>query len=287
VLFKVNMRVACLLLLAVACVHGALPTWPKFFLMMFENQGYDEVMNNSVWAPIVANSFLLTDYHAVTHPSQPNYVAQLGGNYFTCTTDANCNLDKPNLVDLFDPQGVTWKAYEENYTPGKNGACNLATEAYPYYRKHDPFMSFIDITSNITRCQNIVDNTTLQQDIKNNALPAFSYYTPNINDDGHDTGLTYAGNYFQSWMNTWYYPNNGPGQAFYNVLFMVTWDEDEGSEDNHVVAFFKGQNLTYGGTGVDSYTHYSITKFVEQNWGLGNLGQNDVTANNFAQELCC
>jgi hypothetical protein len=279
------MRIACLLLLAVACVHGALPTWPKFFLMMFENHGYDEVTTNSNWMPWVAGSFLLTDYHAVTHPSQPNYVSQLGGNYFTCTDDSNCNLNKPNLVDLLDPKRIPWKAYEENYTPGTNGACNMDTEDYPYYRKHNPFMSFVDITSNITRCQNIVNNSTLQKDIMNNALPAFSYYTPNINDDGHDSGLSFAGQYFASWMNAWYLPNTGPGKAFENVLFMVTWDEDEGSEDNHVVAFFRGPNVTAGLTGVDSYTHYSITKFVEQNWGLGNLGQNDVTANNFAQEI--
>jgi len=98
---------------------------------MFENHGYDEITTDVNWMPWIAGSFLLTDYYAVTHPSQPNYVSQLGGNYFTCTSDANCNLNKPNLVDLFDPKGVTWKAYEENYTPGVNGACNMDTEDYP------------------------------------------------------------------------------------------------------------------------------------------------------------
>jgi len=62
------MRIACLLL-AVACVHGALPTWPKFFLMMFENHGYDEITTDVNWMPWIAGSFLLTDYYAVTHPS--------------------------------------------------------------------------------------------------------------------------------------------------------------------------------------------------------------------------
>jgi len=279
------MKLLAVLLLVVASASAEeMPTWSKFFLIMFENHGYNQVMGNSYWSALIKNSFLLTNYRGVTHPSQPNYVAQLGGNYFTCTSDTNCNLNKPNLVDLLDTKYLSWKAYEENYTPNSGGACNTATSiGSEYYRKHNPFMTFTDIQNNLTRCQNIVNaQTYFLSDVQANRLPNFGYYTPNIDDDSHNQGLDYSGQYITNWINTFYtpYPN-----TWSKVLFMVTFDEDEGTEGNHVVAFFRGPNATPGLTGVDAYNHYSITKFVEQNWGLGNLGQNDVNATNFANEL--
>jgi hypothetical protein len=280
------MKSVALLLLCLTYSYAAVPqTWQKFFIMMFENHGYNEVMSDPTWTSIIAKSFLLTNYHGVTHPSQPNYVAQIGGSYYTCTSDSNCNLPYKNLVDLFDPKMVTWRAYEENYTADASGACALSTEEnMSYYRKHDPFMSFTDITTNLTRCQNIVNaQAYIGNDVKSNSLRDFSYYTPNIDDDSHDEPLSYSGQYLQNWMQSYYWPFVGVGQAWYNTLFMITFDEDEGTEGNHVVAFFFNPALTVGGLGNGSYNHYSVTKFVEQNWNLGNLGQNDVNATNFQQ----
>ena len=47
-------------------------------MLMFENHGFEQVMNNPIWSKIISSGLLLTNYSAVTHPSQPNYVAQLG-----------------------------------------------------------------------------------------------------------------------------------------------------------------------------------------------------------------
>jgi len=270
------------LLFSVAALAQVQNQWSQFFLMMFENHGYNQVTANTYWQKIIAGSFLLTNYKGVTHPSQPNYVAQLGGSYFTCTDDSPCNLKDKNLVDLLDTKGVTWMSYQENYVQGANGACNLITSGDSYYRKHNPFMSFTDITSNTTRCKNIVNETVFQSDVKKGNLPGFGYYTPNINNDSHDQNLDFSGQYLTNWLATWYTPYPA---AWKNVLFLITFDEDEGTEGNHVVAMLRGPNVTVGGTTDGSYTHYSVTKFVEQNWGLGNLGQNDVNANNFADSV--
>jgi len=273
------MRTALLALLVV-CQAA---TYEKFFLMMFENHGYSQVQGNSYWTKIMANSFQPTNYYGVTHPSQPNYVAQLGGNYFTCTDDSTCNLNKPNLVDLMDTKGgLTWRAYEENYVPLADGNCNPYSSGNTYYRKHNPFMSFTDISQNATRCQNIRNETAFQQDVKNGSLPNFGYYTPNINDDSHDQDLDYSGQYLQNFINTWVTPFPS---TWKNVLFMVTFDEDDHLEGNHVVSFFMGPLVTIGGQGTATYTHYSITRFIEDNWNLGSLNQHDTTANNFANEL--
>jgi len=61
---------------------------------------------------------------------------------------------------------------------------------------------------------------------------------------------------------------------------MITFDEDERTEGNHIVAFFQNVGLQKA-VHNQSFNHYSITSFVEHNFGLGNLGQNDVNASNF------
>eukprot|EP00456_Euglypha_rotunda_P081773 TRINITY_DN8004_c0_g1_i5.p1 TRINITY_DN8004_c0_g1~~TRINITY_DN8004_c0_g1_i5.p1 ORF type:complete len:161 (-),score=25.62 TRINITY_DN8004_c0_g1_i5:127-609(-) len=150
-----------------------------------------------------------------------------------------------------------------------------------YYRKHNPFMSFTDITGNLARCQKIVNETVFQADVKAGNLPEFGYYTPDINNDSHDQNLDYSGSYLQNWINSYYtaYPN-----SWKDVLFMITFDEDQGTAQNHIVAFFMHKCISPGQIG-GSYTHYSITKWVEQNWNLGSLGQHDVDANSFNSQI--
>jgi len=249
---------------------------------MFENHGYSQVMNNSVWTGIMQGSFQLSNYRGVTHPSQPNYVAQIGGSYFTCTDDANCNVNEKSLVDLLEAKGLTWKGYMENYVPLSGGNCNMnATLSGGYARKHNPFMSFTPITSNAKRCQNIVPETVFQSDVKV-SLPNFGYYTPNLDNDSHDQDLNFSGAYLQKFLDNYYTPY--ATTTWKNTLFMITFDEDENVEGNHVVAFFKNVALS-ASTDNGSYTHYSITSFVENNWGLGDLGQHDVNATNFGPVL--
>lgn len=282
------MKALVLLVFAAVCANAVTNKWDKIFVIMFENHGYNQVQGNSYWTSIMKDSFQLVNYHGVTHPSQPNYVAMIAGSYFTCTSDSNCNLKQSNLADLIEGKRLTWRSYQENYVPGANGDCNLATSINSeYYRKHNPFMSFTDITSNLTRCQYIVTETQFQTDVQKNALPDFSFYTPNIDNDSHDQSLDYSGQYLTNWLAKYYTPYTASGKAFANTLFMVTFDEDEGSEGNHVVAFFRGPGATPGKSQntTTSYSHYSFTRFIEDNWSLGSLGTNDATSTSFADEI--
>lgn len=50
-----------------------------------------------------------------------------------------------------------------------------------YARKHNPFISFKNIQSSKSRCAKIVNSKQLDKDIKNNSVPQFVFYTPNVN----------------------------------------------------------------------------------------------------------
>jgi acid phosphatase len=104
----------------------------------------------------------MTNYYAVTHPSQPNYWSQVrtfwflldsgkvAGSYFDIRSDNPHDLPHTNLVDLMDGK-VSWKAYEENYP----GNCYSSYTNGKYYRKHNPFISFNNIRNNATRCAKV------------------------------------------------------------------------------------------------------------------------------------
>jgi phosphatidylinositol-3-phosphatase len=90
VLFEV--AVLCLALVASASTLKAqsFPRYDHVFLLIMENEGYNQVIGNS-HAPIInalAQDYgLATNYRGVADPSEPNYVAMLGGDFFGISSD--------------------------------------------------------------------------------------------------------------------------------------------------------------------------------------------------------
>ncbi|CAG8739677.1 15553_t:CDS:2, partial [Racocetra fulgida] len=150
----------------------------RIVLVIFENTGYTKAIAQDYFKNITqrSNGLLLSNFFAVTHPSQPNYIAEIYGSTAGITDDSNHNIAGKNLVDLLE---------------AKAGNCYTGATApsgqHLYARKHNPFISMDDIRTNSTRCAKIVPGTQLDTDINNNAVPQFVYYTPNQNNDGHDT----------------------------------------------------------------------------------------------------
>jgi len=238
-------------------------------------------MSNSYWKQFATTGLSLTKFSGVSHPSQPNYIAQIGADTLGCVNDNNIDLNATSLVTLFESHNISWKSYQEDYVPQAGGDCEPKAVIGKYHRKHNPFMSFLEISKNKAKCQKIVPASQLDADIANNQLPQFGYYTPNIDNDAHDTNLDFAGKYFQNWLNKYMSIPNFTR----NTLILVTFDEDEYLEGNHIYAVLLGPYVTPGTSEGTTYTHYSITKTMEVNWGLPNLGRNDVNAHDFINAI--
>jgi len=288
---RIHVVVALILVALCGCTNGdnvftvGSPSAPlkfeKLFIMMFENHGWFQCFHNDYWIKIARNGLSLDNFYAISHPSQPNYVAQIGGDTLGCADDNNINISATNLVDFIENAGISWKAYQEDYIPLAQGNCMPDRVKGKYYRKHNPFMSFDHVRNNLTRCQKIVPATQLDIDVTNNALPQFSYYTPNIDNDAHDTDLNFAGSYLQKWLDKFMAIPNFTR----NTLILITFDEDEYFENNHIYAVLLGQYITPNTTEKTQYTHYSFTRTIEKNWGLPDLGRKDKTATDFINAI--
>lgn len=134
----------------------------------------------------------VNEFFALTHPSQPNYIGLIAGDTLGVDSDDNYDLDQTMLGDLLNKAGKTWKVYAEDY-PGNAQNCYLERRQNTFVRKHVPFLSFTSVQNDLKKCANIVPaEKHFTKDIAANALPTFSLYIPNMDNDGHDTDAAYA-----------------------------------------------------------------------------------------------
>ena len=244
-----------------------LSTFSKVMIVVYENEGYSAAMNQPFFKSFADRGMLLTNFFAETHPSQANYIAMVSGSLQGVTGDQNFNINASHIGDLLEAHGKTWKNYAEGYP----GNCFQGATSGRYVRKHVPFISFKNVQSNPARCANIVPATQLAKDIANGTLPDFSFYSPNLDNDGHDTGIAYAD---QALKKT-FEPLLGNPQFMAGMLLVVTFDEDNRAEGNKIYTALVGSGATAGTSDNTHYTHYSLLRTIEDTLGLGTLHQND------------
>jgi hypothetical protein len=252
-------------------------------IVVLENEVYNNVIDNAS-APYensLASEFALaTNYYAISHPSEPNYIAMIAGTTFNITKNGNVSHDQEsttNLVDLFRAKNVSWKAYEESMPTDCD--TNNSFDGL-YVTKHDPFVYMSDIIHNSTYCaEHIVGLTQLYKDLASNQLPQYSFITPNIDDDGHDTNIAFADNWLSGFM-----PKIINSSSFGSSVVFVTFDEGNktipGPSGNHITMLIVGPPsiVRSGFRSAVAYSHYSLLATVEAIYGVGNLGRNDTNA---------
>ena len=98
------------------------------------------MIQNADYQDLSKQGILLTSYYALTHPSQPNYIASVGGDYFGLDNDNDAQIPEnvSTVVDLFESKGIAWKEYMESIpSPGYTGTATTNSSGHnAYARKH-------------------------------------------------------------------------------------------------------------------------------------------------------
>lgn len=185
----------------------------------------------------------------------------------------------PTIIDRLEAASVSWGIYQE-HSPYSGFEANWKNSAgaNDYVRKHNPLMSYDSVTSNTNRLAKCKNFTMFYDDLAANKLPQWMFITPNMTNDGHDSSISVAGKWARNFLtpllsNTAF---NAP-----RTLVHLTFDEGTTSGTNKVYSVLLGSAVPaakVGTTNSTTYNHYTLTKTVELNWGLANLGQNDVSA---------
>lgn len=252
---------------------SSVPSFDHVFQIVMENHSFSDVIGSSS-APyinsLLPQAALGTNYYGVTHPSLPNYLALTAGSTYNITTDCTaCYLAAPNIGDVVESTGKTWKAYEESMP----SPC-FAGDSYPYAQKHDPFIYFNDVRQNSARCQShVVPYTQLATDLGSaSATPNYAFITPNLCDDMHDCSVGTG--------DSWLSQNvpailRSPAFTTQHSLLAITWDEDDSSSANQVPLLLIGSGVAAGHRVGTTYNHYSLLRTIELALGTSWLTTND------------
>lgn len=228
--------------------------------MIVENHSFDEVLKSSgapYFAQLVRSGRTLTQFYAITHPSQPNYLALFSGSTQGIRDDS-CphTFSGPNLGSELRSHGHSFTGYAQGLPqPGWTGCTHG-----DYARKHAPWVNFSNLPASTTS-RPMSDFPTNYAD-----LPTVSFVIPDLQHDMHDGTLAQS--------DTWVRKNLADYVAWaktHNSVLVLTADEDDKSADNNIPAVVVGQGVRPGQDD-HTYTLYSLLRTIEDWYGLPPLG---------------
>src|SRR5262249_53166204 len=146
-----------------------------------------------------------TQSYAITHPSQPNYIALFSGSTQGVTTDSvypHSQFTARNLGAKLLAAGFTFGGYSETMPSiGFDGA-SAGTAPSTYQRKHNPWVNWQDSTvplppDKLPPAVNM-PYTFFPGPGAYATLPALSFVVPNQEDDMHDGSVATGDAWLQS-----------------------------------------------------------------------------------------
>jgi hypothetical protein len=278
---------------------GAAPAPPpKYFdhvlIVVLENQNYESAIRNDLSKSLAQKGAIFTNFGNLYHYSYPNYLAMIAGSDFGTHKPLllsdnqrtfNDDSEHRTIADL-----LNWKNYAEDYpTSPTAGKPFLGDRKQRYARKHVPFLSFRSVQNKSFHNVVAVDTHTLNNafvtdigsfiaDPQTHPLPEYMFYSPNLDDDGHDPtsnppeGLKKATDWLRVFLTTWLHFSDTTwvpkDEQLKRTLVIVTFDESEGNNKPERIytvflgAMVKPQEITA------VYNHYSVLRTIEDNFGL-------------------
>lgn len=249
-----------------------IPVPEHVLMLILENHPFGSVIGSPA-APFI-NSLLKSDMTALftssyglQHPSQPNYLHLFSGS--NQGVDSNYKPDNlpfstTNLFGSLYKAGIKFKCYSEDLpVHGYNGEFNGA-----YARKHNPVANWMGTGPNQVPPELNAPFSQFPKDL--DLLPSFCYVIPNQDNDMHNG--YYPANIMAG--DAWVSDHIGPFINWaekHNSLLILTFDEDDGMDFNHIPTLFYGP-MVQGGIYPDSICHYHVLRTLEEMYDLPFAG---------------
>jgi PKD repeat protein len=252
-----------------------------------------------------------TSAFGATHTSAANYLAVSAGQYPAasppgCGSVKTCADASDNLYSQLTRAGSTWGGYVESMpTPCSPTASGDYTPQHKLYSiGHNPPIFYSSIPAAECRAHDVgVPDMTAQSGafwdaLQNKTLPAFSYVTPNAANNNEGIGTAAQGEQAgDAWLQK-LVATVGQSNSYQagDTLLLISYDEGAGTDkvvgENcadpvrdlpvvngtsahqdscHVPLFVVYPYVRAGDQNATFFTHYSITKTVEQLFALPYL----------------
>jgi len=237
-----------------AAAQAAYPKVDHVVVVIEENHGFSQIFGSPDCPTIntlASNGVLLTHSYAISHPSEPNYLALFGGGTFGVKDDVCPPLGSPygapNLAAALAAAGARFAGYSEDL-PADGLACADQAKS-GYRRKHNGWVDFAGLSPTAN-----LPFTAFPKALT--SLPEVAFVVPNMEHDMHDGTPAEADAWLKQNLSgyaDWCQANNG--------LLIVTFDEDNGAEQNHILTLAYGRQLG-GGDDSERVDHYRLLRLL-------------------------
>jgi len=248
-----------------AASTGGLPRPSHVVVVIEENHAAADIFGNPD-APylnrLARAGASFTRSYAVTHPSQPNYLALFSGSTHGLTSDA-CpqRFGGPTLAGQLTRAGKSFRGYSEGLPhPGYLG-CSTGD----YARKHVPWTDFPALPASMNQPFSAFPRNYA-------ALPALAVVIPNLAHDMHNGTIAQGDSWLRQHLSGYV-----RWAAGHNSLLLVTWDEDDGQHGNRIPTILVGAHVRAGHYR-EHVTAYRVLRTLEALERLGGIGASAAAA---------
>jgi hypothetical protein len=248
-------------------------------IVIEENTDYGQVIGDRAAAPFINeladNGVNFSQFYAITHPSQPNYLHLFSGDHQGVIDDTRPTTypwTTANLGAALLAAGATFAGYSEDLpfigdrdTIGVDVV--IAGVTYKLYRrKHNPWANWQALEGqNPIPVNQLPFNTNLRWlDFPADyaQLPDIAFVIPNEQNDMHDGTIRMGDDWLRA---------NLAGYAqwahTHNSLLVITFDEDNFSGPNKIPTVFHGAGLTPGTENSTRWTLHNLLRTLEDMHG--------------------
>jgi len=246
----------------------------KVLVVIEENHSYAQMRKGMPFLAGLSDKYgYATDWKAIAHPSEPNYLAIAGGSTFGVTDDA---APAAHYADVGPAKSVFDQALAAGKTAGTYAEsmpkpCHVYD--YPdrsvgtpvYAVRHNPWVYFQSGRQDCTRFD--LPLSAFTEDAADNVLPNVAFLIPNLDHDAHNGTLAAA----DSWLDRQLSPVLASDDfTSGKLVVVVTADEDDKHSQNTVLTSVLTPALTGKVVGTP-LTHYSLTRYIDEVLGVDPL----------------
>jgi hypothetical protein len=234
-------------------------TTPPLVVILLENHEYGSIVRaeSARWLNrrFIPSGTLFTDYHAVDHPSLPNYLDMTSGTDSGCADD-DCprrSYETDNIFHQLTTAGIEWASWQGSMP----SPCALRSSGL-YVVKHNPPAYYANLFPHACRDNDVPYPSKLP------TLPPFTFITPNTCDDMHDCSVRHGDHWLREHV---------PGLLAAGAVVIITFDEGTtgAGGGGHVMTAVSGPGVEAGSKNGKAFDHYGLLAGLEDWFGVRRL----------------
>ena len=198
---------------------------------------------------------LFTHFHALHHPSLPNYLEMTSGQSSGCRSDgcAKARFRRNNLFAQLQHNRIRWAVWMESM----GSRCRMSSHG-DYASWHNPALYYRNLQPRLCRRRDVPYPRHLPR-----LLPRFVFAVPNLCHDMHDCSIATGSRWLR---------HHVPPLLHHGAIVIITFDEGVSSVGGggHIYTAMRGPGVPHR-RNHHTFSHRSLIAGLERRFGMRRI----------------